>query len=335
MAEKTPFTSPILDAIDPMGFPMEATGGSRVVVTGGAGYVGCLVVRWLLGAGFRVHAIDNLMYGPAGILPLFVHPNFSFSKLDVLEHKLLLKELKGADAVIHLAGLVGYPLCKKHPELAVRVNVDGTRTVAEGMPADAALIYGSTGSNYGEVAGVCTEETPLNPLSLYGETKTEAERICMQRPNTVSFRFATGFGLSPRLRMDLMINDFTYQALVQRFLVVYEKHFRRTFIHVQDAARVFLHTVLNWEAMKDEVYNVGDSSMNFTKEDITDLLKARIEFLLHFAEFGSDEDKRDYAVSYDKIRRAGFRTSISMERGLEELIAGLQLVEIRNPFSNV
>jgi nucleoside-diphosphate-sugar epimerase len=305
------------------------------VVTGGAGYVGSVLVRWLLAAGYRVHVVDNLLYGGQALLPLFIHPHFSFEELDILNREGLARALTGADAVVHLAALVGYPLCKKEPERATAVNVQGTRNVIELIPPEAPLLYASTGSNYGEVAGVCTEDTPLNPLSLYGENKTEAERLCMERPNTVSFRFATAFGLSPRLRLDLMINDFTHQALVRRYLLVYERHFRRTFIHVQDMARAFVHTLQRFGEMKDRVYNVGDDSLNFTKEDITGMLKRRLDFLLYFADIGSDEDKRDYAVSYDRIRASGYRTAVTMDHGLDELIAGLRLVRIRNPHSNV
>lgn len=309
--------------------------GPRVVVTGGAGFVGSVLVRWLLAAGYRVHVVDNLMYGGASLLPLFIHPGFTFTELDILDRPALAPILGEADAVIHLAAMVGYPLCKKLPERAVQVNVEGTRNVLSLAAPDVPVLYASTGSNYGEVEGICTEDTPLNPLSLYGETKTEAERMCMARPNTVSFRFATAFGLSPRLRLDLMINDFTHQALVRRYLLVYEKHFRRTFIHVQDMARAFLHTLHRWPDMQGRVYNVGDESMNFTKEDITGLLAKRLQFHLYFADIGKDEDRRDYAVAYDRIRATGYQTAVDMGRGLDELIHGLRLVQIRNPHSNV
>lgn len=307
----------------------------RVVVTGGAGFYGSVLVRRLLAAGWRVHVIDTLMYGPHPILELFIHPNFSFTRGDVLDRALLQRELEGAHAVVHLAALVGYPLCKKEPLRALEVNVGGARNVAELAPAQTRVIYASTGSNYGEVEGVCTESTPLNPLSLYGETKTEAERLFMERPNTLSFRFATAFGLSPRLRLDLMINDFAWQALVQRYLVVYERHFRRTFVHVTDMARAVLHALDHWDAMRDEVFNVGHESMNFTKADIVGLLQGKLDFLVHFAEVGTDMDKRDYHVSYEKVRRVGFETEVDIHRGIDEIIAGLRLVEQRRPYSNV
>lgn len=335
MADRALPAPPFLGLTDPSVLVSDAEPGPRVVVTGGAGFVGSVLVRWLLAGGYRVHVVDNLMYGGHSLLPVFIHPHFSFEELDILDRGGLAKALEGADAVVHLAAYVGYPLCKQEPDRATAVNVQGTQNVLDLCPAKAALLYASTGSNYGEVAGVCTEDTPLNPLSLYGENKTLAERMCMERPNTVSFRFATAFGLSPRLRLDLMINDFTHQALVRRYLLVYERHFRRTFIHVQDMARAFLHALPRFEAMKDQVYNVGDDSMNFTKEDITRMLSERTDYLLYFADIGSDEDKRDYAVSYDRLRATGYRTAITMEHGLDELIAGLRLVRIRNPHSNV
>jgi len=307
----------------------------RVVITGGAGYYGSKVCRQLLAAGYHVHVIDVLEYGPEPILELFINPHFKFTKGDVLDRELLGKVIQGADAVVHLAALVGYPLCKKLPDRAWAVNVQGTRNVLDLMRPDQKLVYASTGSNYGEVAGICTEETPLNPLSIYGETKTLAEQLCMERGNCVSFRFATAFGLSPRLRLDLMVNDFTYQALVQNYLLVYEKHFRRTFIHVHDMARVVVHSLDNFDNMKNEVYNCGHESMNYTKEEIVRILQEKVNFYVHFAEVGSDQDKRDYEVSYEKIRAKGFSTSIDIYRGVDELINGLRLLDVRRPYSNV
>ncbi|MCP4810019.1 MAG: SDR family oxidoreductase [Proteobacteria bacterium] len=306
-----------------------------ILITGGAGFYGSIVARRLLASGHKVHVIDNLMYGPLPLMELFINPNYTFTKGDVLDRELMKRVAAGKDFVVHLAALVGYPLCKKEPERARQVNVGGTSSVISALDGQTKLIYASTGSNYGEVEGICTEETPLNPLSLYGETKTEAEYMCMGRGNCVSYRFATAFGLSPRLRLDLMINDFTFQALVNRYLVVYEKHFRRTFIHIQDMARCVEHTVDNFDVMRNNVYNVGDDSMNFTKEDIVLMLRKKIDFMSHFAAIGEDADKRDYEVSYEKIRKVGFRTEISMEQGMDELIAGLSLLEVRKPYSNV
>lgn len=307
----------------------------KVLVTGGAGYVGSVVVRQLLANGHRVHVVDNLMFGGQTMLPLFINPNFSFSKVDICDRDALAVEMEGVDAVVHLAALVGYPLCKKMPERAVEVNVGGTRNVIETMPTDARLIYASTGSNYGEVTGVCTEETPLNPLSLYGRVKTEAEALCLARDKAIALRFATAYGLSPRPRLDLMINDFCWQAIHQRYLVVYEKHFRRTFIHVVDIARAIVHMLERFDSLDQNVFNVGHESLNFTKEDIVKLIKKRVDFLVYFAEFGKDEDRRDYEVDYGRIRSTGFEVSVDIEMGLSELIRGLKLLEIRNPYGNV
>jgi nucleoside-diphosphate-sugar epimerase len=307
----------------------------KVLVTGGAGYVGSIVVRQLLANGHRVHVVDNLMFGGQTMLPLFINPNFSFSMVDICDRAALAKEMEGVEAVVHLAALVGYPLCKKMPERAVEVNVGGTRNVIETMPHDARLIYASTGSNYGEVTGVCTEDTPLNPLSLYGRVKTEAEELCLNRHNAIALRFATAYGLSPRPRLDLMINDFCWQAIHQRYLVVYEKHFRRTFIHVVDIARAIVHMLERFDGLKHTVFNVGHESLNFTKEDIVKLIKKKVDFLVYFAEFGKDEDRRDYEVDYSRIRDAEFEVSIDIEQGLSELTNGLRLLEIRNPYGNV
>lgn len=307
----------------------------KIVVTGGAGYVGSVLVPHLLAEGYRVHVVDNLRFTGEGLLANFIHPNFSFAEMDVLDHARLRREMEGADAVVHLAALVGYPVCKKFPDEARRTNIDGTRSVIDAAPPGAKLINYSTGSNYGEVVGICDEDTPLNPLSLYGETKTRAEEMCMERPNSVALRFATAFGLSPRMRLDLMINDFTYQALVNRYLLVYERHFRRTFIHVRDMARVVPHLLRNWDAAKDQRLNVGHETMNYTKEDIVQLLRLKLDFHYYFADVGSDEDKRDYEVSYARIRALGFNTAVDIHRGLDELMHGLRLIRIRNPYSNV
>ena len=307
----------------------------KILVTGGAGYVGSVLVRQLLARGHRVHVLDNLMFGGNTLLPLFINPNFSFAKVDICDRAAVEAEMDGVDAVVHLAALVGYPLCKKMPNRAVEVNVEGTKNVIAAMPSDARLVYASTGSNYGEVEGVCTEDTPLNPLSLYGRVKTEAEELCLARGTSIALRFATAYGLSPRPRLDLMINDFCWQAIHQKYLVVYEKHFRRTFIHVVDIARAIVHMLERFDSLEHQVFNVGHESLNFTKEDIVKLIKQRVDFLVYFAEFGKDEDRRDYEVDYSRVRATGFEVSIDIEKGLSELINGLALLEIRNPYGNV
>ena len=307
----------------------------RVVVTGGAGFIGGTIIPMLLDKGFQVVVLDRLMYGAHALIPYFIHPNFSFYEVDVRDREALAPHLAKADVVIHLAALVGYPLCKKLPQEAVDVNVGGAKNVLDLTPSTTRVIYASTGSNYGEVQGICTEDTPLNPLSLYGRTKTEAEMMFLDRNNSVSLRFATAFGLAPRLRLDLMLNDFTWQAIHQRYLVVYEKHFRRTFIHVRDIARAIVHVVDPAVCHGHKVFNVGHESLNYTKEDIVLLLQKRLDFLVHFAAIGSDADKRDYEVDYSRIRATGFSTAVNIEQGLQELIDGLGLIRMKNPYSNV
>ena len=232
----------------------------KIVITGGAGYIGSMLIPILLSNGHQVHIVDNLFFNGQTLLPYFINPNFSFANVDVRNRAALKKELQGADVIIHLAALVGYPLCKKMPREAVEVNVDGARNVLDLSPKGTRLMYASTGSNYGEVEGICTEDTPLNPLSLYGRTKTDAEEMFLDADNSVSLRFATAFGIAPRLRLDLMINDFAWQVIHQRYLVVYEKHFRRTFIHVRDIARAIFHVIDPAICNGHKVFNVGHES---------------------------------------------------------------------------
>jgi nucleoside-diphosphate-sugar epimerase len=307
----------------------------KVLVTGGAGYVGSILVPLLLDAGRKVRVVDNLMYDSHTLLPYIINPNFEFIKGDLTKEKVAVKAMKDMDAIIHLAAIVGYPACLKSPELASSVNVGITRNLYRNRNSEQPILFASTGSNYGRVDGICTEETPLNPLTDYGKTKTKAEQELLEQGNVIVYRFATAFGISPRLRLDLMVNDFVFQALRNRQLIVYEKHVRRTFIHVKDMARSFLFALENLEKMRDEVYNVGHKSMNFTKEDIARLIREKIDYYLHFAEIGEDLDKRDYEVSYEKIRALGFTTQITIDRGLDELITGMQMVRLENPYSNV
>ena len=307
----------------------------KIVITGGAGYIGSTLIPMLLEQGKHVHVVDNLFFGGQTLLPYFLHPRFSFANVDVRDEVALAKEVKDADVIIHLAALVGYPLCKKMPREATEVNVDGTKILLKVAPKGVRFVYASTGSNYGEVQGICTEDTPLNPLSHYGRTKTEAEAMMLDVENSVSLRFATAFGIAPRLRLDLLINDFAWQAIHQKYLVVYEKHFRRTFIHVRDIARAIVHVVDPSVCNGHKVFNVGSEALNYTKEDIVLLLKEKLDFLVHFAEIGTDADKRDYEVDYSRIRHTGYNTEIDIQMGLDELVKALPLLTIKNPYSNV
>ncbi len=308
---------------------------TKVLVTGGAGYVGSVLIPDLLHHGYQVRVLDNLMYNSMSLLPYFVDDNFEFIKGDVRDEKAVQNAVQDVDVIIHLAAIVGAPACHRDQRLAEEVNYGGTVNINKYRSRSQGVIFASTGSNYGAVEGICTEDTPLNPLSVYGVTKTNAERHLLDSGNVVAYRFATAFGLSPRLRLDLMINDFAFQALKNGMLVVYEKHFKRTFIHVRDMARSFLFAVENFDRLKDEIFNVGSEKANYTKEDICLKIKERVNYFLYFADVGTDPDQRNYEVSYEKIRSKGFETTITVEKGLNELIKAYRTISLIRPFSNV
>lgn len=306
----------------------------KVFITGGAGYIGSTLTPMLLRAGYKVTVYDNLMYGGDGLMNNFSDPNFAFIKGDIMDKELLHESMKGHDTVIHLAAIVGYTACRKDERRSHEVNHQGTINVVEGLDGKQLLLYGSTGSNYGTVEGVCTEESPLNPLSIYGVTKTLGEHEVMKYKNSVAFRFATAFGVSPRLRLDLLVNDLSYSAYIQKYIAVYESHFMRTFIHVRDIASVFKFTIENEDKMSGEIYNVGSNSMNYSKGDVCKLIQKKSNCYVHYADFDNDADKRDYVVSYDKIRKLGFDTTITVEEGIEELFTVFPIVSIQNKHRN-
>lgn len=308
----------------------------KILVTGGAGYVGTSLIPALLQEGHSVRAMDNLLMGGIGLLPFFSHPRFEFIRGDVREEAALALALQGIDLVIHLAAIVGYPACRKHPQMSREVNVDASLLLARLAGKNVPILFASTGSGYGKLIGeLCTETTPLNPLSNYGKQKVEAEQIFQERGNSIIYRFATAFGVSPRMRLDLMINDFTFRAVRERSLIVYEKHFMRTFIHVRDMAWSFVFAIRNIDKMRNEIYNVGDSANNLSKEQICRMILKKVEYYLHFAEVGSDVDQRDYMVSYEKIQKLGFSGKVSVEEGIDELVRASQAIDVASPFSNV
>ena len=308
----------------------------RILVTGGAGYVGSTLVPALLEQGHRVRVLDSLRFGGHGLLPCCQNRFFELQKGDVCNPKDVETALEGVDAIVHLAAIVGYPACKKEPQVAQAVNVDATKLLLEKRKKDQRVLYASTGSIYGSIPDyVCNENTPKAPITLYGETKAEAEQMVLEAGNGVAYRFATAFGVSNRMRLDLMPNDFTYQAVKNRNLIVYEGGFKRTFVHVRDMARSFVFALERWDEVKDDVYNVGHESMNFTKEDVARKIMEHVDYYLHFAEVGTDADKRNYEVSYEKIRAKGFETTIDLDRGIAELVQAAKLIEWSNPFSNV
>ena len=307
----------------------------RVLVTGGAGFVGNVLVRKLLSLGLEVRIFDKFMFGVEPLFGIWENPDLEIIEGDITSISELKEAVKDVKAVFHLAAYVGYPMCKKYEKEAEAVNVGGMRNLCDLLGVDTPIIFASTGSCYGEVDGICTEETPLNPLSLYAETKAKAEEILKSRGNYVIYRFATGYGISPRMRFDLLINDFCYKAVNDRNLIVYEKDFSRTFIHVEDMASAFIHAFCNFDSMKDEVYNVGSEAMNLTKQEIAERIKKKVDFYLHYADFGTDEDKRNYVVSYEKIRSTGWSVETNFDQKLEDLIRLCQVLKIKRLYSNV
>jgi nucleoside-diphosphate-sugar epimerase len=309
----------------------------RILITGGGGYIGTSLIPLLLEKGYEVTVYDSLMFNNGdNLLPYIPNPNFKFIKGDIRDQNKIKGHINNNDIIIHLAAYVGYGICRERGEVeSHEVNTLATKSIVNMLSNEQYILFGSTGSNYGEVSGICTEETPLNPLSIYGRTKTEAELIVMSRPNSIAYRFATAFGVSARLRLDLLINDLTYKALTQKYAVIYESHFLRTFIHVRDIANSFLFAIENKEKMRNNVYNVGSNSMNYSKKEICELIKSCIpDVLFHYADIGEDADKRNYKVSYEKINKLGFETSITIQQGIEELIKANSLVNIKSPYHN-
>jgi nucleoside-diphosphate-sugar epimerase len=299
----------------------------KILVTGGAGYVGSVVVPALLGRGHTVRVLDVLRRGGTGLIGCCQSPEFDFRLGDVCDPGAVAEAVEGVEAIVHLAALVGYPACLREPSLARLANVGGTQAVLDARKPGQKLVFASTSSVYGAVPdGVCTEAVPLSPVSLYGQTKVEAEGLVLAAGDSVSLRFATGYGVSPCMRDDLLVNNFVREAFVNHALAVYESHARRTFIHVRDMAGAIAFTLEEWNAVRDGVYNVGDDELSMTKKDLCLRLAAHLDFHLQLADFGTDLDLRDYEVSTEAFRRKGFHTEVSFEAGVRELVHAYRLL---------
>jgi nucleoside-diphosphate-sugar epimerase len=289
----------------------------------------------LLAQGYQVTIFDSLVYGALPLLGFSRNPNLQVIKGDVRDAPALAKVIKDHDWILHLAAVVGYPACAADPQLSIATNVDGTRNVVESMGKGQRLIFASTGSTYGKVEGVATEETPIAPLTLYGKSKRDAEVLIRDSNREhVILRFATVFGSSPRMRIDLLVNDFVYQALHNRQIVLFEGYFRRTFLHSSDAAAVYPFAMENFDRMRGNVYNVGDESMNYTKRDVALKIKEYVDYYLHEAQVGTDPDQRDYEVDYSRLRSLGFRAKMGLDEGILELVKILRVLTIVNPLRN-
>jgi nucleoside-diphosphate-sugar epimerase len=305
----------------------------RILVTGGAGYIGSLLCPVLLDAGHEVLLLDSLMFGVQPILHFITHPKLEVVHGDIRDPRVVQPLAAKVDAVLHLAAIVGYPACAADPTTAETTNVDGTRVLIDALSASQMLVYASTGSTYGQCEAVATEETPINPLTLYGRTKRDAERLVVEKGG-VGLRFATVFGLSPRLRLDLLVNDFCYQAYHHKQVILFEGHHRRTFLHVRDAVAVYPFTLDHYAAMRGDVYNVGASDMNYTKIEVARAIKVLQPFYLHESDIGEDLDKRNYEVSYAKINALGYHATVTLDQGIREVLRVIPFIQQRSPWRN-
>ncbi len=309
----------------------------KILVTGGAGYIGSVLTQKILETGHEVVVLDNFMYEQNSLLDICYHPKLKILRGDVRDRGLLIEAIRGVDAIIPLACLTGAPLCNKFPHEAKTIVLDALKILLDLRSPHQIIIYPTTNSGYGigQEGIFCTEETPLNPISLYGKLKVEAENMLLGSGNAVTLRLATVFGVSPRMRLDLLVNDFVYRAVNDKALVLFEAHFKRNFIHVRDVARVFLHTLENFAQMKNNAYNVGLSDANLSKLELCAEIKKQIpDFYFIESNIGEDPDKRNYIVSNEKIEKTGFRPEWSLHLGIIELIKGYQVIK-RKQYSNV
>ena len=309
----------------------------KILVTGGAGYIGSTLVPMLLEKGHDVTVLDNFMYRQSSLLSVCKYPGLTIINNDVREEALLLKEVKKADVVIPLACLVGAPLCKKDPVGARSINFESIQNIINTMSSDQKLIFPTTNSGYGvgQEGIFCTEETPLNPISLYGVLKVDIENAILQSGKGITFRLATVFGASPRMRIDLLVNDFTYRAFKDRFIVLFESHFKRNFLHVRDASAAFIHGIENYDSMKGQPYNVGLSEANLSKLELCEAIKKEVgTFEIICSDIDADPDKRNYIVSNEKIEKTGFKAKVSIEEGVQELLKAYNSFP-RHEFGNI
>ncbi len=300
-----------------------------VLVTGGAGYLGSILTPELVAAGHRVTVLDNFMYSQNSLAHLCANVDFDVVNGDARAPDTLSPLLSKADIVIPLAALVGAPLCKRDPIAATTTNRDAIATLCKMLSPSQRIVMPTTNSGYGigEPGKFCTEETPLRPVSLYGRDKVAAEQIVLGRENAISLRLATVFGMSPRMRIDLLVNDFVHRAVTDRFVVLFEAHFKRNYVHIRDVARAFLHAIDNFDGMRCSAYNVGLSDANLSKAELCERIKAHVaEFVYLEAPIGGDPDKRDYIVSNARIEATGYRTKYSLDDGIRELIKGFRMI---------
>ncbi len=302
----------------------------HILVTGGAGYLGSTMVPDLLQQGHQVTVLDNFMYKQASLNHVCHHPKFSVVKGDIRIESVMAPLIKKADVVIPLAALVGAPMCSQDPVGATTVNHDAIVLMLKLLSKQQMVLMPTTNSAYGtgDKNNFCTEESPLNPISLYAKEKVGIEKELMQRENAISFRLATVFGMSPRMRIDLLVNDFTYRAVYDRFVVLFESSFKRNYVHVRDISRVFQHGIEYFDKMKGQIYNVGLSDANVSKRELCEHIQEQVpDFVFVDAPVGKDPDQRNYIVSNAKIESTGFKPMYSLDAGISDLIKGYTMIK--------
>jgi nucleoside-diphosphate-sugar epimerase len=301
----------------------------KILVTGGAGYLGSVLAPALLEAGHSVTVLDNFMFNQNSLASSCWRDDFDLIRGDARNMSVVKPLAAKADIVIPLAALVGAPMCDRDPIAATTTNLEAVRDLAAELSKQQRIVMPITNSGYGigEAGKECTEDSPLKPISLYGRTKVEAEKIALDRGNAISLRLATVFGMAPRMRIDLLVNDFVYRAVNDRTVVLFEAHFKRNYIHIRDVARAFLHAIDNFGAMKDMAYNVGLSDANLSKAELCARIKAHVPSFVYLeAPVGEDPDKRDYIVSNARIEGTGFKPQFSLDDGIRELIKGYRMI---------
>lgn len=308
----------------------------KIAITGGAGYIGCVLVPELLKLGHEVSVLDNFYFGQTALLDCCYNKNFTVIRGDARDRDTVEKFIDGADLIIPLAALVGFPLCDYDKIAAKTTNLDAILMLLELRNPEQKIIFPCTNSGYGTSDGsiYCTEETPLNPISLYGTTKAEAEKAILESGNSLTFRFATVFGASPRMRLDLLVNDFVYRAVNDKTMIIFEGHFKRNFIHIRDVVGAYIHAINNFESMKSKAYNCGLSDANLSKIELCEKIREHIPSFTFFeSEINKDPDKRNYIVSNDRLESTGWKPKYSLDDGIEELIKTYNIVKNKS-FAN-
>jgi nucleoside-diphosphate-sugar epimerase len=309
---------------------------ANILVTGGGGYIGSTLVPDLLNAGHRVTVLDNFIYRQTSLNHVCHEPKFSIVRGDIRQESAVAPLLKDADVVIPLAALVGAPLCNLDPVGATTINHDAVMMMLRLLSPNQLVLMPTTNSAYGsgDANNFCTEESPLRPISQYAREKVVVERALMERGNAVSFRLATVFGMSPRMRLDLLVNDFVYRAVYDRFVVLFESGFKRNYIHVRDVSRVFQHGIANAATMRNQIYNVGLSEANVSKRELCERIRLQLpDFTFVDAPVGKDPDQRNYVVSNAKIEATGYKPTVALDVGIAELIKGYAMIR-NNQFGN-